>query len=187
PHKWWFQPYEIGAILVREIGHLRATFRDVPEYLTDLDANEGEINFYDHGFQLTRTFRALKFWMSIKTFGLGSFRAAIEQSLLRAERIAGLIASEAGWRIETGPQLAIVTFRYVGKESRYQDHELEALNCDIARRVCKGNMIGLNTTKIRGQTVLRMCMINPRTTLEDESIVLTALDVALSASLQNLR
>ncbi|WP_366517375.1 pyridoxal-dependent decarboxylase [uncultured Polaribacter sp.] len=59
PHKWFFQPYEIGCLLVKEASWLSNTFSEKPEYLRDIEGNESEINFYDYGIQLTRRFRAL--------------------------------------------------------------------------------------------------------------------------------
>ena len=66
PHKWFFQPYEIGCLLVRNHKWLKSTFTEKPEYLRDVEGNPSEINFFDHGIELTRRFRALKFYMSIQ-------------------------------------------------------------------------------------------------------------------------
>src|SRR5260370_23511890 len=60
PHKWLFQPFEIGCILVRDIAHLRDTFRILPHYLKDTQQYSAEFNFTDHGLHLPRTSRALK-------------------------------------------------------------------------------------------------------------------------------
>ncbi len=79
PHKWLFQPFEIGCVVVRDLAHLRDTFLVFPEYLKDTHQYSDEFNFTDHGLQLTRGFRALKLWMSIKVFGMASFRAAVER------------------------------------------------------------------------------------------------------------
>jgi len=76
PHKWLFQPYEIGCVLVRDERWLRETFHILPEYLIDIEGQAGEVNFCDRGIQLTRGFRALKLWMSFKVFGQAGFEAA---------------------------------------------------------------------------------------------------------------
>jgi aromatic-L-amino-acid decarboxylase len=60
PHKWLFQPFEIGCVLTRDVAHLRDTFRILPDYLKDTQQYSAEFNFTDHGLQLTRSFRALK-------------------------------------------------------------------------------------------------------------------------------
>ena len=82
PHKWFFQPYEMGCLIVRNAKWLRNTFTEKPEYLKDVEGNESEINFFDHGIQLTRRFRALKFYMSIKTYGLAHLEPQLPTILI---------------------------------------------------------------------------------------------------------
>ena len=65
PHKWLFQPFECGAVLVRDARALRDAFREVPEYLKDSDLSAQEVNFREWGVQLTRGFRAFKLWLSV--------------------------------------------------------------------------------------------------------------------------
>ena len=81
PHKWLFQPFEIGCVLLRDRSLLGQTFHILPEYLKIILGEDDEVNFCDYGLQLTRGFRALKLWMSIKAFGLHAFREAIETGL----------------------------------------------------------------------------------------------------------
>ena len=92
PHKWFYQPYEMGCLLVRNHKWLSGTFTEVPEYLKDVEGNSSEINFYDHGIQLTRRFRALKFYMSIKTFGLKAFREAVQYNFDLCEKVESILA-----------------------------------------------------------------------------------------------
>jgi glutamate/tyrosine decarboxylase-like PLP-dependent enzyme len=77
PHKWLYQPFECGCVLVRDGRLLRSAFELVPDYLSDARATDEEANFSDLGLQLTRTSRALKVWVSLQAFGLDAFRAAI--------------------------------------------------------------------------------------------------------------
>src|SRR5262249_53557972 len=85
PHKWLFQPYEMGCVLVRDVRSLREAFAVRPDYLKDLESTGAEVNFCDYGIQLSRSFRALKLWMSLKVFGLGAFRGAIARGFALAE------------------------------------------------------------------------------------------------------
>ena len=79
PHKWWFQPMEMGCLLVKNANHLKTTFQVTAEYLEDTKAKGlEEINYYDHGIQLTRSFRAMKLYLSLKTFGLKAFKKSIQ-------------------------------------------------------------------------------------------------------------
>ena len=92
PHKWLFQPFECACILVRDGGALRDAFRMVPEYLKDSDRAEEEVNFRDWGVQLTRSFRALKLWLSVQVHGLAAFRAAVARGM----RLAGVGGGDPG-------------------------------------------------------------------------------------------
>src|SRR5690606_14400081 len=91
PHKWFYQPYEIGCLLVRNHKWLKGTFTEKPEYLKDIEGNDSEINFYDHGIELTRRFRALKFYMSLKTFGVNAFRNDVDYNIALGEEVERLI------------------------------------------------------------------------------------------------
>ena len=167
PHKWFFQPYEIGCLLVRNHKWLSNTFTEKPEYLRDIEGNPSEINFFDHGIELTRRFRALKFYMSIKTFGLKSFRKAIDYNIFLAEATETYLRKSNIWEIVSPANLAIINFRYNPMNERYSEKELDALNQKIANRITNSGQALLVTTVLNKQAVLRMCLINPRTTLTD--------------------
>ncbi len=169
PHKWFFQPYEIGCLLVRDSNRLTGTFRTQPAYLRDLTGAAEEINFYDFGIQLTRRFRALKFYMSVKTYGLGAFRKSIENSLALAEKFGQWINDSDNWEIVTPPSLAVLTFRFnpSAKSSSATDRNLDAINQKLSDRIIAEGKAMLATTLVNGRTVLRMCLINPRTTMDD--------------------
>ncbi|UII80739.1 aspartate aminotransferase family protein [Flagellimonas sp. CMM7] len=167
PHKWFFQPYEMGCLLVRNHKHLSHTFTEKPEYLRDIEGNTSEINFYDHGIQLTRMFRALKFYMSLKTYGLKEFRNAITYNIDLAEEVETLLRSSKHWQVVFPATLAIINFRYNPISKKRSKKELDAINQYISERVVSSRKALLVTTVLHGKTVLRMCLINPRTTLED--------------------
>jgi len=81
PHKWLYQPFECGCLLVRDGHALRSAFEILPDYLRDAAADVEEVNFCDLGLQLTRSARALKIWVSLRYFGVDAFRQAIRRSL----------------------------------------------------------------------------------------------------------
>lgn len=167
PHKWFFQPYEMGCLLIRNHKHLKSTFVEKPEYLRDIEGNESEINFYDHGVQLTRRFRALKFYMSIKTFGLKAFRNAITYNIEIAEKTEHLLRKSALWEVVSPATLAIINFRFNPIGKGYSEQELDVLNQQISGKVMDSLEAQLVTTVLNRQVVLRMCLINPRTTFQD--------------------
>ncbi len=167
PHKWFFQPYEIGCLLVRNHKWLKGTFTEKPEYLRDIEGNTSEINFYDHGIELTRRFRALKFYMSIKTFGLKTFRKAITYNIKLAEETESFLRKSSSWEVISPATLAVINFRYNPIGNQLTEKKLDALNQYISKKVVASQKALLVTTVLNKQIVLRMCLINPRTTLDD--------------------
>ena len=168
PHKWLFQPFDVGCCLVREVAWLEQSFSEHPEYLQDtrdkMDMTR-EVNFCDRGVQLTRAFRALKLWMSIKVFGLETFRAAIEKGIANAQRAQQLLEQHGDFEVVTPAQIGVVTFRF--RPSDCHDHDLNQLTREIFDGIVADGHALLTTTVINGQTVLRLCTINPRTSDAD--------------------
>ncbi len=88
--KWMFQPVECSVLLVRDRHWLGDTFKETAHFLVDAESHSKEevgeeMNFMYQGIQLTRCFRALKFWMSLKVFGVAAMRQAIERGFELAE------------------------------------------------------------------------------------------------------
>ena len=174
PHKWFFQPYEMGCLLVRNHNWLSKTFTEKPEYLRDIEGNTSEINFYDHGVQLTRRFRALKLYMSIKTYGLKSFKEAISYSINLTEKIEKFIRKSPNWEIVSPATLAVINFRFNPINKKFTEKELDSLNQEISKQIIESKEALLVTTILQNQIVLRMCLINPRTTFNDVKDTLIA-------------
>ena len=166
PHKWFFQPYEIGCLLVKDASWLSNTFSEKPEYLRDIEGNESEINFYDYGIQLTRRFRALKFYMSIKTYGLNAFKKAITYNIDLADKTEDILRKSKNWEIVSTATLAIINFRYNPLNKDLTEKEVDTLNQEISTRVVDSREAFLVTTVLQNQVVIRMCLINPKTTLK---------------------
>ena len=169
PHKWLFQPYEAGVVLVRRPGALAEAFAMSPEYLRDT-AHGGEVDFRDRGPQLSRGTRALKLWLSLQTFGLEAFRSAIARGIALAEEAEAAVASSSRLEVVTPAQLGIVTFA-----------AREADNAELVARVIEDGYAAPSSTVLRGRTVLRLCTINPRTTSEEIRETVARID-ALAAS-----
>ena len=165
PHKWLFQPLEAGCLLVRDGAALERTFSVAPPYLRDAVAEASEINFADRGIQLTRQFRALKLWMSLKVYGAAAFRAAIEHGLELAEHAERRLARDPAWEVMTRAQLGIVTFR--ARPAGASPAELNALNSRLPAAALADGFAYLSSHRVHGATALRLCTINPRTTRAD--------------------
>jgi aromatic-L-amino-acid decarboxylase len=156
PHKWLFQPYEIGCVLVREGDLLERTFALSGDYLRDVAS--GEVNFRDRTVQLTRGGRALKLWLSIRVFGLAAFREAVAHGIALAEHAEAVLRERPGWEVASPAQLAIVCFRRAGGDE---------LQTRIAEAMVADGFAAPSTTVVDGRVALRLCTINPRTTRAD--------------------
>lgn len=164
PHKWLFQPFACGCVLLRERALLAETFAIRPEYLRDIDHDPlGEVHFADRGIELTRPFRALKLWLSLQVFGVAAFRAAVDRGIDLAEAAERRLRASANWEVTTRAQLAIVSFRRRGLSGERAD----ALHTAVVEGMVADGGALLTSTVIGGRTVLRLCAINPRTTEAD--------------------
>jgi aromatic-L-amino-acid/L-tryptophan decarboxylase len=171
PHKWLFQPYETGCLLVRDPGELEAAFRVFPEYLQDTELGLEHVNFGDRGLQLTRSFRALKVWMSLQVHGRAAHAAAIEEALALTRHAAEGIEARPGLELMSPPSLGIVCFR-ARPEGAIHEEAWERLNRDIQDRVVAEGTAMMSSTRLRGRYALRLCVLNYRSTRADVDAVL---------------
>lgn len=183
PHKWLFQPFDCALLMVRNRATLRHAFHvreDEAEYLQDARAGEEEVNLWDYSPELTRPFRALKLWMSLQVFGADAFAAALDRTFYLAEYAEKELRARSNWEITSAAQMAVVTFRFVPNEQQAGSAEsarrIDAMNRAIAARMQGQGFALVLTTELRGKTVLRLCTINPRTTEDDISKTVEALD-----------
>ena len=171
PHKWLYQPYDIGGVLVKNADHLLLTFQTLASYLKE---TEGYSNFADKGVQLSRRFRALPLWMSLKYYGLSTFRKAIHYSIELAEFVENIVKELPHWEVMTSAQLSIVTFRFAPEQLTPELQD--TINSRLASHIMDEQGIVLSSTTIRNRVVLRMCTINPSTTLGDIEMTFAYLD-----------
>jgi glutamate/tyrosine decarboxylase-like PLP-dependent enzyme len=158
PHKWLFQPFECGCVLVREAAHLKSAFQLMPEYMRDVHRNTAETNMADYGIQLSRGFRALKVWLSMNTFGLAAFREAVTHGFELAEFAERELRTRRDCEILSPAEMGIVAFRF-GKNDDLQTRLVDLMLRD--------GFAFLTSTTLKGVTALRLCTINPRTTDDD--------------------
>jgi aromatic-L-amino-acid decarboxylase len=176
PHKWFFQPYETGCLMVRDTRVLEDAFRILPEYLQDTALGEEQVNFADRGIQLTRRFRALNVWMSIQMLGLGAFRAAIQESINAAREAERYIGGSALLEMLGPASLGIVCFRFNPGEMELNAGELEALNLAIQEEILDTGLAMMSSTRLRGVFSLRLAIMNYRSTREDVMVTLQAIE-----------
>jgi aromatic-L-amino-acid/L-tryptophan decarboxylase len=124
--------------------------------------------------QLTRGFRALKLWLSIKTFGAAAFREAINRGFEMAEFAESLLRQSGHWRITSPATFGVVTFRFVAEG--WSDGEINEIHRRMVEAMAEDGFAFANSTSLRGQTVMRLCTINPRTTEDDVQTTIKRLE-----------
>jgi aromatic-L-amino-acid/L-tryptophan decarboxylase len=170
PHKWLYQPFECGCLLVRAGQRLREAFRIQPDYLKDTEAAELEVNFSDLSVQLTRMSRALKLWMSLRYFGVEAFRAAIDRSIDLARFAQARIEASAQLELLTPARLGVVCFR---RHPEGMDEDgLERLNQRLAEGLAASGQGLVSSTRLRDRFALRMCVLNHTSRAQDVERVL---------------
>jgi len=166
PHKWLYVPFECGCLLAREPASLKAAFHIFPEYLKDVAPGEEEVNFADYGEQLTRYARAIKIWLSVRTFGLAPIRSMIERGIALAEYAESLVRRESILEVLAPAQLGILCFR-VHPADADDPAELDGLNERVNARVNEQGRFLISSTKGNGVFSLRICTHNWRTSEAD--------------------
>ncbi|NMM48247.1 pyridoxal phosphate-dependent decarboxylase family protein [Marinigracilibium pacificum] len=165
PHKWWFQPYEAGCLLVKNKEHLLNAFHIEAEYLKETYDDAEQLNYYNQGIQLTRNFKALKLWLSLQFFGVAEFRRAIQLGMDLAKRIEENLMNQGDWTIVTPARLAIINFR--PKLSNSSEQEEDQLTRAMIGRFLEDGKYIITSTELLNRPVVRLCIINPELTRKE--------------------
>jgi len=173
-HKWMYMPFEIGCVLVRNGSAHKDTFTVMPAYLQRATRGiaGGEDWFSEYGVQLSRGFRALKAWMSLKTYGLDKYRRMIRQNIEQARYLGQLVEQAPSLELVAPVALNIVAFRYLvpGADAA----RLDALNQEILLQLQERGIAAPSLTQVNGKTVLRVANVNHRTRRADMDILVSA-------------
>jgi aromatic-L-amino-acid/L-tryptophan decarboxylase len=176
PHKWFAQTFEVGCLLVRKGRLLADTFAIRPEYMQDVTPGNEEVNFADCGLALTRRFRALKVWLSVKVLGVKWHRGLIHRCCRLAELSEELFRRSPRFEILSPRQLSILCFRFVPLDSRNDNDDLNALNLAIVDEVRRTGRAFLSSTRLGKRVALRLCFVNWRTTAADVEEVMSLIE-----------
>jgi glutamate/tyrosine decarboxylase-like PLP-dependent enzyme len=169
-HKWMYMPYEIGCILVRHEQKHKESFFLRPDYLARIEGGRGMTGgdlpwLTDYGYQLSRNFRALKAWMSIKEHGSQKYGRLIQQNIDQAQYLAGLVDATEQLELLAPVPLNVVCFRYLvpGLDAA----ELDLLNQQILVELQEGGLAVVSGTRINGKFALHVAHTNHRSSWED--------------------
>ena len=166
PHKWLFAPYDACALLYRDPSLALAAHRQVASYL-DTALSAPDWNPADYAYHLSRRARGLPLWFSLATYGTDAYRDAVEAVLSITRETATAIAADANLELIMEPDLSVLLFRRIGWGP--EDYE------SCWRRLLEEQVAFVQPTSWEGEKIMRLCFMNPRTTMDHVRPVLAAM------------
>jgi glutamate/tyrosine decarboxylase-like PLP-dependent enzyme len=170
-HKWLYVPYEVGCTLIRNADKHRESFAVTPNYLLQesrgLSGGLESINNY--GFELSRGFKALKIWMSLKEHGRFKYAQMISQNNRQAEYLADLVHQQPELELMAPVSMSITCFRMV--HAGFSENQLRDLNREILLRLQEEGIASPSSTILNGKYTLRVANVNQRTRMEDMDLL----------------
>jgi len=191
PHKWLYVPLDSGCLLFRDEGKARAAFSfDEADYIKVHEQNEDEaFAFWNYGPELSRRFRALKIWLTLRYYGTQRIAQAISEDNALAGYMGQQVEEAADFELLAVPELSICCFRYIPPSLQGKSLDdasnavVDKLNNEIMLTVQRGGQAYISSATLRGKFALRACITNFRTTRAD---IDQTLDVIRNAATQNL-
>ncbi|MEP7310259.1 MAG: aminotransferase class V-fold PLP-dependent enzyme [Acidobacteriota bacterium] len=177
PHKWLYAPLEAGCALVRDAARLRNAFSYHPAYY---HFDDEVVNYFDYGPQNSRGFRALKVWLALRQVGRDGYLRMIGDDMLLSRHLHQLLSRHPEFEAAT-QSLSITTFRYVPLDLRPEIGSEEAeryinrLNENLLTTVERSGEAFLSNAHLGGKFLLRACIVNFHTSLEDVEALLPLL------------
>jgi len=180
PHKWLYVPIDSGCLLFRDEARARAAFSfEGADYIKVHEQNANEaFAFWNYGPELSRRFRALKIWLTLRYYGVRRIAQSISEDNALAAYLGEQVEAATDFELLASPELSICCFRYVPPALQTKlrtsdgvdatiDAELDQLNTNIMNVVQRGGRAYLSSATIRGKFALRACITNFRTTRSD--------------------
>ncbi|HEX3298621.1 MAG TPA: pyridoxal-dependent decarboxylase [Actinomycetota bacterium] len=176
PHKWFFQAYDIGALLVRRRTDLVATFSRSPEYYASNRPEDQPLNWYEYSIEGTRRFRALKLWMSWQHLGTEGLGGLIEHNDDLAAYLASRLREADDFELACDPELSVVCFRHLPEAVAGRDPaSIDRYQAALQRALEVDGSAWVSVTTLRSATYLRAGIVNPHATRREIDTLLDAL------------
>jgi aromatic-L-amino-acid decarboxylase len=158
PHKWWFSPFDVAAILYKNPKLAASVHTQDASYLDVLHEDDSLINPTDLAYHLTRRARGLPLWFSVVVNGTDAYRDAVEASISLTNEVADLIKSHENLELVIEPTLSVVLWRRKGWNAK--DYR------DLQNRLIEQQTAFVTPTSWQGETIGRFAFVHPGTTLE---------------------
>jgi glutamate/tyrosine decarboxylase-like PLP-dependent enzyme len=170
-HKWLYVNYEVACVLIKNAEAHRNAFSVQANYLLNFERGlaAGPDPLTNFGFELSRGFKALKIWMSLKEHGIQKYARMITQNNAQAEYLAQLIDNQPDLEILAPVSMSIVCFRF--RKNGLSEDELTAFNKELLMRVQEQGIASPSSTFLNGVFAIRVCIVNQRTKQEDLEVL----------------
>ena len=164
PHKWMFVPFEVACVIVKNKENLRKTFSLIPEYLLGGIENKARDDLMNYSIQLSKDFKALKVWMTIKTYGYKEIKKGIKNDISMARYAYQIVQNDSCFLPVHIPELSIFCFKYKSKIKGVSD---SLINKKIIDMIEEDGRVFFSGTKINNENVLRINCVNHRRDKKD--------------------
>jgi glutamate/tyrosine decarboxylase-like PLP-dependent enzyme len=173
-HKWLYINYEAGCVLIRNAKIHQSAFSQKANYLAKHERGlaAGPDSFSSYGLELSRNFKSLKIWMSIKEHGIEKYARLIRQNIAQALYMESKIKQEPLLQMLTPVSINIVCFRFV--PPGMNDDELNVLNKEILMEMQEQGIAAPSYTILNGKYAIRLSITNHRTKAQDLDTVIAA-------------
>jgi aromatic-L-amino-acid decarboxylase len=158
-HKWMFVPKACGVVMVRDESALAAAFGHETSYIP------GTRNAVDVTLEYSRPLRALKLWLAFRVHGAEKFREAIARTMHHAKQLHAMASVREGWEVGPEPDLSITLMRKAGID-----------NAELVKRLQADGRVYISHAVVDGETWLRPCFTNVRTTSSDVDVLMEVAD-----------
>lgn len=158
PHKGLFLPYGCGCLLVKDGDLLRKAHMLKADYLQDQTTPEDEVNFTEYSPELSRPFRGLQAWLPLRLYGVKAFAENLAEKLRLTQELYQKFLNEPNFECMSVPELSVITFRY-----RSPNGEINEFNKMLLKKIVESGRLFLSSTNLRGQFVIRVCILSFRT------------------------
>src|SRR5438477_2412776 len=179
PHKWLFQSLDCGCLLYRDASAAQRAFSHAGDYAKSLSTDPIEgFAFFEESIELSRRFRALKLWLSLRFHGMRAFRDVLRGNMELATRLGAAIASHPEFELLAPIELSAVCFRHNPQKSA-DNEDLNHHNAALLKQLIKRGRVYLSNATVHGKFALRACIVNHRTTEADvDSVIPEVLSAA---------
>src|SRR5512138_519047 len=174
-HKWFYVPYDVGCVLVRDARNLHGSFSPPATYLAPLDrgiVGRDSISYGSQGLDLSRRFRALKVWMSFKEHGADRYGEQIEQNVAQAAYLAAAVEREPELELAAPVPLNIVCLRYIGGRTAGLDDDV--VNREVLMRLQERGIAAPSSTVLDCRFAIRVAITNHRSRRSDFDMLVDA-------------